>query len=90
MASKARESADRAPPSAEIGMSDLVLAPQIVDAKLRRNALERLRELNVALPTLSQLADPDLIPARQRAALAGIDPDDAASGQSLARALVQR
>ena len=58
-------------------MSHLALAPEIVDAKLRRNALERLRVLNVALPTLSQLADPDLIPARRRAALAGIDPEDA-------------
>ena len=27
------------------------------------------------MPTLSQLADPDLIPAAQRAALAGVDPD---------------
>lgn len=68
---------DRTAPSFETGMSPLALAPRIVDAKLRRNALERLRELNVALPTLRQLADPDLIPARHRAALAGIDPDDA-------------
>src|SRR5258706_6977510 len=37
--------------------------------------MQRLRELKVALPTLSQLADPNLIPQRQRAALAGIDPD---------------
>ena len=38
--------------------------------------MQRLRELKVALPTLSQLADPNLIPQRQRAALAGIGPDE--------------
>ena len=57
-------------------MSPLALAPEIIDGKLRRNAVKRMRELNVALPTLSQLADPDLIPARHLAALAGIDPDE--------------
>jgi cysteine synthase len=57
-------------------MSPLVLAPAIVDASLRCNAVQRMRELNVALPTLSQLAHPDLIPARQLAALAGVDPDE--------------
>ena len=51
------------------------LAPEIADGKVRRRAVARLRELKVALPTLSQLADPDLIPERQRAALAGIAPD---------------
>src|SRR3990170_3137296 len=51
------------------------LVPEIADAKVRRRAVERLRETKVALPTLSQLADPDLIPDRQRAALAGVDPD---------------
>ena len=57
-------------------MSHLSLLPEIADARLRRSAVERLRKLNVALPTLSQLADPDLIPDRQRAALAGINPDE--------------
>ena len=38
--------------------------------------MQRLRELKVALPTLAQLADPNLIPQRQRAALAGIGPDE--------------
>src|SRR3989304_3251822 len=51
------------------------LVPEIADASVRRGGVERLRELKVALPTLSQLADPDLIPAAQRAALAGVDPD---------------
>ncbi len=57
-------------------MSQLNVVPEIVDAKLRRNAVKRLRELNVALPTLSQLADPSLIPERQRSALAGVNPDE--------------
>ena len=51
------------------------LAPQIADATIRQRAVERLRQLKVALPTLSQLADPDLIPARQQSALAGVGPD---------------
>ena len=57
-------------------MSHLPLAPEIFDAKLRRNAVKRLLELDVALPTLSQLADPALIPARHLSALAGVDPDE--------------
>ncbi|MBI2290098.1 MAG: pyridoxal-5'-phosphate-dependent protein subunit beta, partial [Betaproteobacteria bacterium] len=56
-------------------MSEISLAPEIHDGKIRERAVERLRELKVALPTLSQLADPDLIPAAHRAALAGVDPD---------------
>ena len=51
------------------------LVPEITDAKIRQRAVEHLRELKVALPTLSELADPDLIPDSQRAALAGVDPD---------------
>ncbi len=59
-----------------IGMTYTIsLAPEIADGKIRQHAVERLRELKVALPTLSQLADPDLIPDRQRAALAGVEPD---------------
>ncbi|MBI4456661.1 MAG: pyridoxal-5'-phosphate-dependent protein subunit beta [Acidobacteria bacterium] len=57
-------------------MSQLSLVPEIADAKLRRSAVEHLRKRKVALPTLSQLADPDLIPDSQGAALAGIDPDE--------------
>ncbi len=60
-------------------MSQLNVVPEVADAKLRRSAVKRLRELNVALPTLSQLADPSLIPDRQRSALAGVDPDEAQS-----------
>ncbi len=59
-----------------IGMTYTISwVPEIADAKIRQRAVERLRELKVALPTLSELADPDRIPDRQRAALAGIDPD---------------
>ena len=59
-----------------VGMTYTIsLAPEIADGKIRQRAVERLRELKVALPTLSQLADPDLIPDRQRSALAGVDPD---------------
>ena len=72
---EARRSSDR-PQAWGDHASQLVLAPEIVDEKLRRNAMGRMRELNVALPTFSQLADPDLIPARQLAALAGVDPDE--------------
>src|SRR6185503_15606271 len=53
-------------------MSHLALEPQIVDAASRRNAVERLRQLNVTLPTFSELANPERIPARHLAALAGI------------------
>ena len=53
----------------------LSLVPEIADGKIRQRAVERLRQLKVALPTLHQLADPDLIPERQRTALAGIAPD---------------
>jgi cysteine synthase A len=54
----------------------LGLAPEIVDRKVRQRAVERLRQLRVALPTLTELADPDLIPERQRGMLAGVDPDE--------------
>jgi cysteine synthase A len=35
-----------------------------------------MKSLGVTLPTLSELADPDRIPAPRRAALAGVDPDE--------------
>ncbi len=57
-------------------MSQLSLVPEVADAKVRRRAVDRLRERKVALPTLSQLADPDLIPGAARAALDSVDPDD--------------
>ncbi|MCX7143767.1 MAG: pyridoxal-phosphate dependent enzyme [Proteobacteria bacterium] len=57
-------------------MTQLSFAPAIFDAKLRLSAVKRLRELNVSLPTLTQLANPATIPARQRDALAGVNPDE--------------
>ena len=57
-------------------MSQLCLLPEIADGTVRGRAVECLRERRVALPTLSQLADPDLIPDRQRGALDSVDPDD--------------
>lgn len=56
-------------------VSQLGVAPEIADVKRRQGAVNRLRELNVALPTLSQLANPALIPQRQGETLERIDPD---------------
>lgn len=52
------------------------LAPEIADGKVRQKAVQRLRELNVALPTLTELADPDRIPDRLQAMLSSVDPDE--------------
>ena len=57
-------------------MTQLAMTCEISDAGVRRSAVQRLRELKVALPTLSQLADPGLFPARQRDAVVGVEPDD--------------
>ena len=57
-------------------MSELSLAPQVADRKVRQNAVRRLRELRVTLPTLSELADPKLIAGPQQVTLSGIDPDE--------------
>ena len=51
---------------------------EYVDGATLGRTAGRLRELGVALPTFAQLADPASIPARVRAALAGVGPDDAA------------
>ena len=56
-------------------MNPLSITPEIVNLKVLGNAAKCLREANVGLPTLSQLANPATIPARQLAALAHIDPD---------------
>ncbi|MGH8662226.1 MAG: pyridoxal-5'-phosphate-dependent protein subunit beta, partial [Burkholderiales bacterium] len=57
-------------------MSELSPIPRIVDEKVRGRAVQRLRELRVSLPTLTQLADPSLIPDQQQAAASGVDPDE--------------
>ena len=60
-----------------IGMTYTIsLVPEIADGKVRQKAVKRLRELNVSLPTLTELADPDLIPDRLQATLSGVDPDE--------------
>jgi cysteine synthase len=57
-------------------MSALGLVPEIADKKIRQRAVKRLRELNVMLPTLTELADPRLISDAQQAVLATVGPDD--------------
>ncbi|MPZ55985.1 MAG: pyridoxal-phosphate dependent enzyme [Rhizobiales bacterium] len=54
-------------------MKSLVLEPDIVDAARRRSAVERLRAINVTLPTWSELADP--ASAEAMPDLHGVDPD---------------
>ncbi|MGZ5139448.1 MAG: pyridoxal-phosphate dependent enzyme, partial [Burkholderiales bacterium] len=57
-------------------MTDLSLIPEITDKKVRQRAVKRLRELNVTLPTLTELADPSRISATQQAILAGVGADE--------------
>jgi cysteine synthase len=57
-------------------MSELDLAPEIVDERVRRRAVERLRAAQVLLPTLAQLADPRRIPDGLGPDLAAVDPDE--------------
>jgi cysteine synthase len=57
-------------------MSALGLVPEITDKAVRQRAVKRLRELNVTLPTLSELADPTLISQRLQAVLATVGPDE--------------
>jgi cysteine synthase A len=56
-------------------MNSLSITPEIADLKVLENAVRCLREANVGLPTLSQLANPATIPARQLKALMHINPD---------------
>ena len=60
-------------------MTRLDLVPEITDKKIRQQAVKRLRELNIVLPTLTELADPGLIPDAQQAMLASVGPDDASA-----------
>ncbi|HEX7075573.1 MAG TPA: pyridoxal-phosphate dependent enzyme [Hyphomicrobiaceae bacterium] len=60
-------------------MSPLTLAPEIADTRLYQSAVERLREAQVVLPTLTQLADPSLIPDGIAAGLPSIDLDEPAA-----------
>src|SRR3954466_1496129 len=68
----------RGAPAAPVSpvMNAFSLVPEISDKAVRQRAVKRLRELNVTLPTLSELADPDLISDRQQAILSTVGPDD--------------
>src|SRR5215212_9249741 len=57
-------------------MSEITFRPEVVDSAVRERAVQRLRELRVPLPTLSELANPDLIPERQQVMLEGVGPDE--------------
>ncbi|HEU6443872.1 MAG TPA: pyridoxal-phosphate dependent enzyme [Gaiellaceae bacterium] len=48
----------------------------LVGESVGDRTVERLRDARIALPTFAQLADPQLIPAQVREALAGVGPDD--------------
>ena len=53
----------------------LVIEPEIIDAGRRRAAIARLREVKVALPTWSELAQPTDIAAETSPDLAQVNPD---------------
>ena len=59
-----------------LAMNPFTLVPEIADKTIRQRAVKRLRELNVTLPTFTELADPRLISDRQQAVLATVAPDD--------------
>src|SRR5262245_42397901 len=56
-------------------MARLGLEKELVDARIYQRTVTRFREAGIVLPTFGQLADPRTIPAKVRAALAGIEPD---------------
>ncbi len=58
-------------------MQPLELERNVTDANVYDNTVARFREARIGLPTFAQLADPSRIPAKIRAALAGVGPDDA-------------
>jgi cysteine synthase len=57
-------------------MSVFCLTPDVADASVRRNAVRRLRELRVTLPSFSDLADPTRIGRAQQVTLSGIGADE--------------
>ncbi len=57
-------------------MARLGLETDIVDKAGYQRTIARLRELEVRLPTLSELADPGTIPDDVTAGLADVDPDE--------------
>ena len=57
-------------------MSAFRLTPEVADASVRSNAVRRLRELRVTLPSFSDLADPSRILGAQQVTLSGIAADE--------------
>lgn len=53
----------------------LTITPDIVDSARRDSAIERLRAVNVRLPTFRQLAEPELIADEWEEELASVNPD---------------
>jgi cysteine synthase len=58
-------------------MPTLGLEDHVVDDDVYRRTVQRFAELRILLPTFGELAEPGLIPAQVRAALAGVKPDEA-------------
>ncbi|HRB12742.1 MAG TPA: pyridoxal-5'-phosphate-dependent protein subunit beta, partial [Vicinamibacteria bacterium] len=56
-------------------MSRPALETEIVDRAVRDRTVALFRERRIVLPTLSELAHPDTIPAKAVDALASVDPD---------------
>ena len=56
-------------------MKRLGIETEIVDRGVYDHSVARFREAGIALPTLTQLADPDQVPAAVRERLAAVDPD---------------
>jgi cysteine synthase len=56
-------------------MTRPVLDTEVVDRAVLRRTVALFRERRVVLPTLAQLAQPDLIPTAVKQALAEVDPD---------------
>src|SRR5215208_6283311 len=60
-------------------MNPFDLTPEIADKSVRQRAVQRLRDLNIPLPTFSELADPTRISKLQNAVLAGVGADESAA-----------
>jgi cysteine synthase len=59
-------------------MKRLGLEHEVVDSAVVERTLQRFQDRKIALPTFAELADPTLVPASIRAALASVGPDEAA------------
>ena len=59
----------------EVAHIELTAAPIVVDAAIRRSAIERARAQKIVLPTFAQLSSSAPIPQHIAARLSGVDPD---------------